>query len=149
MTSSHSRDDTRRLRVLLVDDEPDHLLTLGAVLRSVAAEVKMVGHPEEALQVLAQRAYDLVILDWRLGGRSGLSLLRQMKRLYPSTPVIVLTAYPSFRSRLQAMEAGASAYISKPYEPTQLRQVVRHVVEHSRPAVKRGRGVPGWGEPRY
>lgn len=146
MVSSEAKRREASLRILLVDDEPDHQLTVGAVLRPLALEMRMVGSGEEALQALAEQTFDVVVLDLRLRQGGGLNLLRRIKALQPRLPVVVLTAYPSFRSRMQAMAAGASAYLTKPYDPNHLRKVVRHVAEHLTPSAPQGPGVPGWGK---
>ncbi len=111
-------------RVLVVDDEPDHGLTVRAILARDAVEVDFAASAEEALSLATQRIYQVAILDLRMPGRDGLSLMHALRRGQPSLRIIILTAYPSPTTCRTALTEGASAYLEKPCAPEALRAMV-------------------------
>ena len=111
-------------RVLVVDDEPDHVLTVRAILARDAVEVDFAASAEEALSLATQRIYQVAILDLRMPGRDGLSLMHALRRGQPSLRIIILTAYPSPTTCRTALTEGASAYLEKPCAPEALRAMV-------------------------
>ena len=111
-------------RVLVVDDEPDHGLTVRAILARDAVEVDFAASAEEALSLAVQRVYQVAILDLRMPGRDGLSLMHALRRGQPTLRIIILTAYPSPTTCRTALTEGASAYLEKPCAPEALRAMV-------------------------
>jgi len=111
-------------RVLVVDDEPDHGQTVRAILARDGVAADFVASPEEALARAAERSYDVAILDLRMPGRDGLSLMHALRRGQPRLRVIILTAYPSPTTCRTALTEGASAYLEKPCAPEALRAMV-------------------------
>jgi len=111
-------------RVLVVDDEPDHGLTVRAILARDGVAVDFAASPEEALARGAEQRYDVAILDLRMPGRDGLSLMHALRRDLPRLRVIILTAYPSPTTCRTALTEGASAYLEKPCAPEALRAMV-------------------------
>ncbi|HVW87622.1 MAG TPA: sigma-54 dependent transcriptional regulator, partial [Bryobacteraceae bacterium] len=85
----------------------------------------------QALEMLQKSAYHLVLADMRMPGMSGLELLQQIRKDYPETFVIILTAYGTIETAVEAMRAGAYNYITKPVHPDELRLVVDRALEHS------------------
>lgn len=104
-------------RVLVVDDEPDHRTMLQAILRRAEADVVLAGSAEEALDAAALGRLDLAIVDLRLPGRDGLSIMHALRRVQPWLKVVILTAYPTPNSCRIALTEGAAAYIEKPFAP--------------------------------
>ena len=115
-------------RVLVVDDEPDHGLTVRAILARDAVEVDFAASAEEALSLAVQRVYHVAILDLRMPGRDGLSLMHALRRGQPNLRFIILTAYPSPTTCRTALTEGASAYLEKPCAPEALRAMVTSLV---------------------
>ncbi|MBI5831929.1 MAG: response regulator [Armatimonadetes bacterium] len=118
-------------RVLVVDDEPDHGLTVRAILARDAVAVDFAASPEDALAQACQQTYDVAILDLRMPGRDGLSLMHALRRGQPSLRVIILTAYPSPTTCRTALTEGASAYLEKPCAPEALRAMVASLLAQS------------------
>ncbi|HEX4406243.1 MAG TPA: response regulator, partial [Polyangia bacterium] len=81
------------LNILLVDDEPDLRVSLGQVLRDEGHAVDMASDGEAAIARLSARSFDLVVSDVRLPKVDGLTLLRRVRREFPSTEVLLMTAY--------------------------------------------------------
>lgn len=110
------------LSVLIVDDEKNIRTTLAACLEAAGCTVALAGSSEVALATLVQRQIDLVFLDLKLGTESGLDLLPRLLADRPRLGVIVLTAYATFETAVEAIKRGAFDYLPKPFTPEQIRQ---------------------------
>src|SRR5689334_17811013 len=115
------------LRVLVVDDEPNIRKTLAASLESDGHAVVAVGNPGDAVVEAGKRAFDLALVDLRLGTASGLDLIPELLSRSPWTRVVVITAYASVDTAVEAMRRGASDYLAKPFTPAQVTAVTRRV----------------------
>jgi len=101
-------------RVLVVDDEPQILRGLGTNLRARGYEVEMALDGEQALEIAARERPDVVILDLGLPGIDGVDVIRGL-RVWTRIPIIVLSARDQERDKVQALDAGADDYVSKPF----------------------------------
>jgi NtrC-family two-component system response regulator AlgB len=111
--------------LLLVDDEGSLRRTLRITLESLGHSVAEAGDGQAALQLLRQQRFDLAFLDLRLGREQGLDLLPQLRHERPEMGVVVVTAYASVDSAVEAMRRGAFDYLPKPFTPDQLRLVLQ------------------------
>ena len=107
-------------RVLLVDDEKDFLEVLIRRLKKRQVNVDGVSSGEEALQYLRARPIDVVVLDVKMPGMDGITLLRELKKLNPLIEVIMLTGHASLEVALEGMRSGAFDYLMKPAEIDEL-----------------------------
>jgi DNA-binding NtrC family response regulator len=114
-------------KILIVDDDPSILRTYDRILHGWGYEVHAVASAEEALQL--QPRFDLVLLDMILPGMSGIDFLRVCKRRRQHTLVIVLTAYASIDSAVEAAKLGAYSFISKPCTMETLQDHVDRVLK--------------------
>ena len=112
-------------RVLVVDDDPLLLRVAAALLSAEGFDVSRAPSGEEALAAVARSRFDLVLSDVKLPGVTGLELVQQVHAISPDTPIILMTAFASVNSAVEAMRAGASDYIVKPFEPDDLKLRVR------------------------
>lgn len=115
--------DVGAKKVLVVDDEPTILLTLSYALRAAGLEVVTASRLESAEAALERYAFDVVIADIRMSGIlgvDGLELLSYIKRRWPNTRVIIMTAYGSEEVRQDAYARGASWYYDKPIDISDL-----------------------------
>lgn len=103
------------MHILLVDDQKSLRRSLSLMLQGAGFETEEAESGEEALRQLAGRNYDLVITDLRMDGLSGIDLLREIKQGNPKLPVIIITAYGSIDSAVDAMRLGAFDYLTKPF----------------------------------
>jgi len=115
------------VRVLIVDDEKNIRLMLGAALEAMRHDVSLASNSATALEELKRAAFDVVLLDLRLSQESGLDLLEEILRLSPRAAVILVTAYASVETAVEAMRRGAFDYLPKPCTPDQLRHVLARV----------------------
>jgi two-component system response regulator FlrC len=119
-------------KLLVVDDDPGFSRLLEAILRGEGYDVDIAGSVEAALQLAARVQYHLVISDVRLPDGDGLSILGFLWDQSPDTPVIMITAFGTVPSAVEAMKLGAADYLGKPLSsPDELRLVVRRALDTS------------------
>ena len=110
----------RRSSVLLVDDDVLILQTIGMALEKEGYEVKTAESGEAALVLLRKRSFDLLITDLVMDAIDGIALLKKAKKLIPEIKVIILTAYGSITSTIDALRLGADDFLLKPCEPEEI-----------------------------
>lgn len=111
--------------VLVVDDEENFLTLLKWYLSQRGYEVHAASSADEAFAFLQQHPVDVALLDIRLGGRDGMSLLEQITEHSPGLKVIMMTAYPTVSSIKQAFDRGAMRYLTKPVDLQELADALR------------------------
>ncbi|HLB25741.1 MAG TPA: sigma-54 dependent transcriptional regulator [Nitrospirota bacterium] len=119
-------------KILVVDDEPGMRSLLSKVLIKGGYFVNAFEAGEEALQTLSEEEYDLAILDIEMPGMNGIELLKRIKQKDPSLSVVMITAYGSLQSAVEAMRQGAYDYLSKPFEMEEIKLVVEKALERER-----------------
>ena len=112
--------------VLVIDDEAHVRMLYAEELRAQGYRVALSDGSEDPLELVAQHTPDLVILDIKLGGRSGLDLLQAIRSRHADLPIILSTAYESFRCDLKSI--AADAYVVKSYDSTELMDKVRELL---------------------
>ncbi|WP_447972197.1 sigma-54-dependent transcriptional regulator [Nitrospira sp. Kam-Ns4a] len=123
---------TARPWVLVVDDDRTHCDLMGEALTRAGFQVELASSGEEALVKGGRREYDVVLSDIRMGTLSGLDVLESFRTDAPDTPVVLLTAFGSVDTAIQAMKRGAFDYISKPVNLDELVLIATRAVEHKR-----------------
>lgn len=116
-------------KILLVDDEEIFLRPLARTILSEGYLVDTASTAAEARQKLRADEFDLLITDVRMAGMDGISFTREVKGEHPDMPVIVMTAYGSIRTAVEAMKAGAEDYILKPFEPDEILLLIGRALE--------------------
>jgi DNA-binding NtrC family response regulator len=106
--------------VLLVDDEVEFLETLVKRLRKRNLTIRSSSNGEEALQALSRSPVDVVVLDVKMPGMSGIEALREIKRAHPLVEVIMLTGHANMEVAIEGMELGAFDYLMKPIDIDEL-----------------------------
>ncbi|MEI9866039.1 MAG: sigma-54 dependent transcriptional regulator [Limisphaerales bacterium] len=115
--------------VLVVDDEKNMRLSLQTVLKDEGYAVRAVESAEEALKLLAQESFFMVITDARLGGMTGYEFLGKIRSHWPDLPAIMLTAYATPKLAVEAIKSGAIDYLAKPFAPEELLHAVARCAE--------------------
>lgn len=118
--------------ILVVDADPDIREALSDMLSHEGYRVKAVGNGAEALQQVRQVRYGVALLDIRLPDLDGLSILRVMKELDPSLPIIVLTGYATVENTIETLVKSAFAYLTKPYNQDEIKAILRRAVAVNR-----------------
>ncbi len=120
------------LRILVVDDEASQRELIGGFLRKQGHEVLLAGSGAEALARARETRVDLVLSDFKMPGMSGLELLRGVKAVNPEIPFILVTAYGTVETAVQAMQEGAADYLTKPLDLEELLLRIGRVSEQVR-----------------
>jgi DNA-binding NtrC family response regulator len=119
--------------ILLADDEEGILKTLGRALREDGHEVTATASAAEASRLLADRSFDVFVVDHRMPGRTGLELIRDLAAAVPEgerPQVLMMTAHATVENAIEAMKLGAYDYLQKPFEVEELLVAVRRALEH-------------------
>jgi signal transduction histidine kinase len=115
--------------VLVVDDEESVATTIQAILQLDGHEVVAVTSGAEAMRILRQRQFDVVLTDLRLTDVDGIEVLREVQRTAPESAAIMLTGYASLESAIAALRSGAYDYLMKPSDVEELRATVNRAIE--------------------
>jgi DNA-binding response OmpR family regulator len=123
--------------ILIVDDEPNLRTTLSLILQRAGYTVTTAGNAEEAHEMLKAQPFDLAFLDIKMPQKSGLTLLTEIKQYFPDMPVLLLTAFASLDSAIEAVRRGAADYLLKPIDPPQILSRVKQVLSEQQPNRRR------------
>ncbi len=119
-------------RVLIAEDEKTQRELLEGFLRKEGFEVDGVESGREALQRLRENFYDIALIDYKMPELDGLQTLREIHRLYPELPVVMMTAYGTVETAVASMKEGALDYLTKPIDLDELLLIFEKVLERSR-----------------
>jgi len=130
-------------KILVVDDDSNLLEVLGMRLESSGYEVVTALNDVNAVAALKESPFDLGIIDLQLGERDGISLMKEVHQIRPDIPVIILTAYGSIESAVEAMKNGAFSYLTKPFDPRELLLQIEKALENRKlvSEIKRLKGL--------
>lgn len=115
--------------ILVVDDEKDICMALNILLTKEGYTVKEAYNGEEALDRLRETNYDVIMTDIRMEKMDGFEVLKQAQKISPETSVVMMTAFASVGSAVEAMRAGASDYITKPFINEEIRLTIRKLLQ--------------------
>jgi len=118
--------------ILVVDDERSILTALKGILEDEGYEAVLAGSGEEALSILNQRPLDLVLLDIWLPGKDGVAVLREIKKLNPPLPVIMMSGHGTIETAVRSTKLGAYDFIEKPLSLERTVLVIRHALDQNR-----------------
>ncbi len=121
-----------RARILVVDDERSMREFLAIMLGKAGYRVESVARGEEAVKRVESELFDLVITDLAMPGMDGLEVLKRVKDISPATAVILITAYATTASAVEAMKLGAFDYVIKPFKVDELRIIIENALEKRR-----------------
>jgi DNA-binding NtrC family response regulator len=108
-------------KILAVDDEPDMLKLLSMIIKEKTPyEIVTTNNPLEALEIVRQGGFDIVIADLKMPGLDGIELLESIKQVDEDIPVIIITAYGTVESAAETMHKGAFDFITKPFRKEQI-----------------------------
>lgn len=111
----------RGKRILIVDDEKNIRLTLSHALEPLGIETKTAANDEEALAMLERGEFDLMLLDLKMPGMGGMEVLQRVREIRPEIRVIIITAFGTIESAVEAMKLGAVEFLQKPFAPKEIR----------------------------
>ena len=115
-------------RVLIADDDAAVLGTLVTILAATDYHIDTVSNGVEAVARLRQTAYDLVLTDLMMPGLDGIEVAREAKQLWPAIRVVIVTAYPTTSSAINALNLGLDGYVTKPFDPEDVLNATAHAL---------------------
>jgi len=122
----------KKVRILIVDDEFSVRHSLTAWFEDEGYTVDVASSGKEALAKLAENQWDIFFLDLKMPGMSGLELQKKIKEIQPDCTIVIITAFASVESAVEAMQNGAYDYLSKPFDPDYLALMVRNIIERKK-----------------
>jgi len=117
-------------KVLVVDDEPNILKTMGVCFNAVGYATQLFSKPQEALEVLRREKFDLAFVDLKMAPINGMELLAEIKKYSPETTVIIVTAHGSIDTAIEAVKRGAYHYLQKPFDFKELQLFAQKAWEY-------------------
>ena len=117
--------------VLVVDDDPDMREMVHDMLKDRGHQVATAASGQEVLKLLGEEDYSVVLSDLRMKGMQGIELLTEIKKTFPDISVILMTAFGSVETAVEAMKHGASDYLAKPVKKDELIRVVERVIREA------------------
>ena len=125
------------MKILVVEDAPSDLKLARVVLSSAGHEISEAETAETALAVIREDPPELMLLDLKLPGISGLALIRQLKgdRTTRDIPIVAVTSYPDDWTQQEALDAGCTAYLTKPIDMRKLVQQIADITSGHRESV--------------
>ena len=120
------------MRIMVVDDERIIRESFYHWFQKSGHRVSTAASGEEALKELGRAPKDLLFVDIKMPGMDGIALLAKVKEKYPETMVVIITAYGSIESAVEAMKIGATDYLLKPFKPDQLSLVMEKVIQQQK-----------------
>ena len=124
-----NREDTHD--ILVVDDDLNHLKTLKAIIGSWGYTVYDADDGKKAVERVIERPFDLILLDVRMAEMDGIAALKQIKDYNPAIPILIMTAYSSVDTAVEALKSGAYDYLTKPLDFDVLKLTIERALEHS------------------
>lgn len=125
-----------KAKILVVDDEE---VVRASYVRTLAGEhcsVDVVRNGNDALQIMGQHEFDVVLLDLRMPGMNGMTVLKTIKERWPESEVIIITGYPAVESAKEAVTLGAYEYLAKPAGPEDVINAANGAMLHKRWALR-------------
>ena len=116
------------IRILVVDDEEVIREACQRILRRAGHTVDLASNGEQALKLIRQTHYDLALIDIKMPVLDGLGLMEIMRREYKNISIVVMTGHGTSETAVQALKAGATDFLTKPFSPNDLRQAVKGAI---------------------
>ena len=128
--------------ILVVDDDISHCTILQALLRGWGYRVALAYNGVQALEQVREKVFDLVLCDIRMAEMDGIETLKEIKTLNPSIPVLIMTAYSSVDTAVEALKSGALDYLIKPLDFDKLQLTLSEALAHTRQSESPVAGTP-------
>ncbi len=134
-------------KILVVDDEQSLRDVLSIMLKRAGYVVTSAKDGEEAIELLHREIFDLVITDLRMSKIDGMEVLKAVKSVSPETVVLIITAFATVDSAVEAMKQGAYDYLTKPFQVDEVQLIIRNALEKRRLTTENMLPQAGDGQP--
>jgi DNA-binding NtrC family response regulator len=126
----------RKPKILVVDDEEIVRRSYRRLLDEALLSAETAADGGQALEAMRREPFDVVLLDLRMPGADGMSVLRSIREQWPAAEVVVITGHPTLETAKEAVRLGAYDYLAKPVEPDRILKIARGAAEHKRWALR-------------
>ncbi len=130
LTLINMEDSMDKTKIFIIDDEMIMRESLAGWLKRDGHEVVSAASGEDAMQILKNSRFDILLVDIKMEGMSGLEVLKRVKESDPDVAVVMITAYASISTAVEAMKNGAYDYLLKPFDPDALGVLIDKIIEH-------------------
>ncbi len=117
------------MKILVVDDDAIVIKSCKRILEAEGLEVSTVPSADEALEMMKKYEFDLLLIDVKMPKHDGMFLMREIKKLIPDMPIIVMSGYPTPETISDVLNLGATQFIPKPFRPDELMKTIRPVLQ--------------------
>lgn len=131
-----------KANILIVDDEEVVRHSQLRILADVPCNAAVAWNGTDALRAMEQQPFDLVLLDLRMPGPDGMSVLKTIKEKWPESEVVIITGYPSIETAKEAVRLGAYNYLAKPLSPNEVVEVANGAMMKKKWSLQRDRTSP-------
>ena len=121
---------TKKPRILVVDDEPAMRESLKDWLMEDGYEVGLARSGKEAITMVQEKSWEVILLDLKMPGMDGLEVLKKLKELDSEAEILMMTAYATVDTAIQAMKEGAFDYLVKPFDPDEIEMLIKKIITH-------------------
>jgi len=117
------------MKILVVDDDAIVIKSCKRILEAEGLEVSTVPSADEALEMIKKYEFDLLLIDVKMPKHDGVFLMREIKKVIPDMPIIVMSGYPTPETVSDVLKLGAAQFIPKPFRPDELIKTIRPVLQ--------------------
>ncbi len=125
-------EEALKSKILVVDDEHDICKVIQILLEREGYSVVCTCSGEEAIEAIHKDKFNAILTDWKMDGVDGMAVLKKAKEIDPIMPVIIMSAFASHESIIEATRCGAAAYVIKPFLNEELKKTLRTIVERNK-----------------
>jgi DNA-binding NtrC family response regulator len=117
------------MKILVVDDDAIVIKSCKRILEAEGLEVSTVPSADEALEMIKKYEFDLLLIDVKMPKHDGMFLMREIEKVIPDMPIVVMSGYPTPETVSDVLKLGATQFIPKPFRPDELIKVIRPVLQ--------------------
>ena len=117
------------VKILIVDDDPIVLHSCKRVFEAEGFEVCVVPSADQALKIMNNNIFDILLIVVKMPERDGMYLIRAVKKQWPEVPIVVMSGYPTPETIAEGLKLGAEKFIAKPFTPDELLAIVRQALQ--------------------
>jgi len=124
-------------RLLIIDDEEVVLESCRKIFTAEGFDVVTTASPQEGLELASASSFDVILCDWKMPGFDGMDVVEEINRRSPDSTIVMISGYPSVGRATEAMKRGAMDYISKPFTPDEIINVVNKAIKRKKTEEKK------------
>jgi formate transporter len=125
-------------KMLVIDDDEIVLRSCRRIFETEGFEVTTTGNPQEGLNLVTEKAFDVILVDWMMPGFDGMDVVEEIDKRSPNSAMVMISGHASVGRATEAMKRGAMDYVPKPFKPQEIIEVVKKSVRRKVTEEKKG-----------